>query len=45
MTQIKGISQRLKQFLVIRMCHKEGPVGVAIRGGKKVVCNDIENDP
>jgi hypothetical protein len=26
------------------MCHK-GPVGVAIRGGKKVVCNDIENDP
>jgi hypothetical protein len=20
-------------------------VGVAIRGGKKVVCNDIENDP
>jgi GAF domain-containing protein len=21
-----------------------GPVGVAIRGGKKVVCNDIEND-
>jgi PAS domain S-box-containing protein len=22
-----------------------GPVGVAIRGAKKVVCNDIENDP
>jgi hypothetical protein len=23
----------------------QGRVGVAIRGGKKVVCNDIENDP
>jgi hypothetical protein len=42
--QIKGIS-KIKTISSNKMCHKEGPVGVAIRGGKKVVCNDIENDP
>jgi hypothetical protein len=41
----KGISQRLKQFRNKDVPQGRGPVGVAIRGGKKVVCNDIENDP